>query len=247
MSTLPNFSSLSIHESHTTPPIDPVPGEVYEEWIQACGTRPTLAKWKNMRATHKFRLLHAVASRADDDSTPNGDYVSAYEQNDIDDMHSSRSVEHVVPQASIHGDEAGESDPLGWIEATRRMNSKRSNYPLHLWLEPDGQLAPDNTLVYVDGERHFVPPVEQRARLARKWLFMRATYGDTMDPPSEAQRANASKIVALAQHWPIQPAEMRVNEEYREILGWANPLLEANPGRWYESPAWRYRVFSQFQ
>jgi len=64
-----------------------------------------------------------------------------------------------------------------------------------------------------------------------------------MDPPSEAQRANASKIVALAQHWPIQPAELRVNEEYRKMLGWANPLLEENPERWYGSAAWRALVF----
>lgn len=238
MSTLPNFSNLS----HATPSIDPVPGDVYEEWIEACGTRPTLATWKNMRAAHKLRLLHAVASRADDDTAPNGDYLSAYEQVDIGDM-TSKSVEHVVPRSMIHGDEAGESDPLGWIEATRRMNSRRSNHPLYLWLEPDGQMAPYNTLVYVDGERHFVPPVEQRARIARKWLFMRATYGDTMDPPSEAQCANASKIVALARHWPIQPAEIRVNEEYREMLEWANPLLEENPEQWYGSAAWRALVF----
>ena len=235
---LPNLSNLS-----RTPPIDPVPGDVYEEWIEARGTRPTLAKWKNMRAAHKLRLLHAVASRADDDTAPNGDYLSAYEQVDIDDMQSSRSVEHVVPRSMIHGDEAGESDPLGWIEATQTMNSRRSNHPLYLWLEPDGKMAADNTLVYVGGEKHFVPPVDQRARLARKWLCMRATYGDTMDPPSEAQRANASKIVALAQHWPIQPVELRVNEEYREMLGWANPLLEENPEQWYDNVAWRALVF----
>jgi len=242
MSTLPNFSNLSIQESHTTPPIDPVPGDVYKKWMAACGTKPTLAKWKNMRADHKRRLLHAVASRADDDTTPNGNYISAYEQVDIDDM-TSLSVEHVLPRSKIHGDESGESDPLGWIEATPRMNSRRSNHPLYLWLEPDGQLAPENTLVYVDSERYFVPPVNQRSRLARKWLFMRAVYGDSMDPPSEAQRANASKIVALAQHWPIQPAELRVNEEYREMLKWANPLLEENPERWYGSAAWRALVF----
>ena len=98
--------------------------------------------------------------------------------------------------------------------------------------------------LHTDGVLHYVPPLEQRARLARKWLFIRATYADEVDAPTSAQRAHSHDIVALAKHFPIQPAEQRVNDEYRNTLSWANPLLEANSDRWYQSTAWRALVFA---
>lgn len=231
---LPDLSRLSLKSG------------VRDEWLKACGTRPAFKWWKSMRAADKYRLLHGVAAKADDDSRDNGDYLSAYEQVDIDDLRPGTwSVEHVVPRSHINGRSRpgpGENDPNGWIEATGRANSRRSNHPLYLWPNPDGMLAPPNTLVIVDNELHYVPPPEQRGRLARKWLFIRATYFG-IQPPTTAQRNRAAAIVALAQYDPIYPAERRVNEHYRATLGWANPLLEEGAERWYENAAWRALVF----
>ena len=230
----PNLSSLSLN-----------PG-LRDRWLQACGTRPNFKPWKSMRGKDKYRLLHGVAAKADDDVELDGEYLSAYEQVDIDDIlaRNKWSVEHVVPRSHIHGRDPGpgENDPVGWIEATRAANSRRSNYPLYLWPDPDGTLALPNTLVTVDNELHYVPPLEQRGRLARKWLFIRATYMG-IAPPSKAQKLRASQIVALAQHDPIHPAERRVNEHYRKELGWANPLIEDDAERWYESVEWRAFMF----
>ena len=214
---------------------------VREKWIRACGTRPTLAKWKNMRGKHKFRLLHSVASRADNDDVPGGDYVTAYEEVDIDDLFARRrrwSVEHVVPRSAVHGGEEAESDPLGWIEATARANSQRSNHPLVLW-----RSALPRGVHPLYGELHYAPPERQRARLARKWLFIRATYSD-IDPPSAAQLAHAADIIRLAKEYPVQGAELRVNDEYRTLLRWANPLLEEGADTWYANVHWRALIFN---
>jgi len=234
---LPDLSSLSLNRS-----------SVRAQWIEACGTRPAFKWWKSMRAADKYKLLHGVAAKADDDTQPDGDYLSAYEQVDIDDMLSGTrqwSVEHVVPRSHINGRESspGENDPIGWIEATAMANSRRSNHPLYLWPDPgSGKFAPPNRLVRVDGEVHYVPPPEQRARLARKWLFIRATYAG-IQPPSIAQKRHAADIVALAQYDPIYPAERRVNEHYRNTLGWANPLLEEGAEKWYANAAFRALAF----
>lgn len=233
---LPNLSRLSINTD-----------AVREKWLKACGERPDFRSWSLLKRKDKRILLHDVANMADDDIYQDGDYVSAYEQVDIDDMFAGRrqwSVEHVVSRSHINGGSPhpAEDDPIGWVEATPYANSSRSNHPLYLWLDPPGLLAFPRTLVRVDGELHYVPPMEQRARLARKWLFIRATYKD-VDPPSMAQVARASKIVALAQHFPVQPAELRVNADYRERLGWANPLLEDGKDVWFKNPAWRALVF----
>ena len=71
---LPDLSRLSLKSG------------VREAWLNACGTRPNFKSWKNMRGRDKYRLLHGVAAKADDDVEPDGDYVSAYEQVHIDDM-----------------------------------------------------------------------------------------------------------------------------------------------------------------
>jgi hypothetical protein len=199
-----------------------------------------------LRGREKAALLHDVAAEADDDSSEEGAYVTVYEQVDTDDLRRDvRSVEHVVPRSHVFGREPGaaEDDPVGWVQATRRANSRRSNYPLYLWLEPDGSFAIPNTLVRVDGELHYVPPQSQRARLARKWLFLRATYPVGMRSPSTAQRRRAAQIVALAKHVPPSPSEARVNEILRSKYGWANPLLEPDADTWLEDAAWRAIVF----
>ena len=89
-----------------------------------------------------------------------------------------------------------------------------------------------------------MPPRAQRGRLARKWLFMRATY-PSITPPTAAQVEHAARIVALAQYQHVHPAERRVNEWYRKNLGWANPLLEDDAKQWYADPEWRALVFGR--
>jgi len=175
-----------------------------------------------MRGKHKFSLLHGVATRADDDE--DGNYLTAYEQIDIDDIGGRRSVEHVIPRSTTGDNRKARNDPNGWIVATRRSNSSRGNTPLVLW---DGE---------ADG--HFSPPMEERARLARKWLFVRSTYGG-LDPPSEEQLRNLSAIFEMAKKQPGR-AEVRVNEIYKRELNWSNPLI-SNPV-WLDDSEWRKMV-----
>lgn len=240
---LPSFSGLQV--GCVGAPSTPTPS-IRSRWMSRCGDPPDLTPWNSLRSRDKRRLLHDVAVSADDDSDSDGDYVTAYEEIDIDDLSvRDRSVEHVVPRSFLSGSapSKGEDDPLGWIVATRRSNSRRSNHPLYLWLEPDNTIALPNTLVRVEGELHYVPPLPQRARLARKWLFVRATYRD-VSRPSKAQVKHAASIVSLAKHYPLQPVELRVNEHYRKTLGWANPLLEDGADEWYSNAEWRALVFS---
>ena len=239
LSSLANLSISGLAREHTY--------HIHQKWIAACGTRPDFKRWRRLGGADKRHLLHTVAAEADDDTSEEGSYLTAYFQTDIDEVLARGiwSVEHVVPRSKVNGSVAGdaEDDPVGWIEATRLANSARSNFPLMLWRDPDGQLAPSGTLVTIDSEKHFVPPLEQRARLARKWMFVRATYPGEVAPPSEAQRARAADIVSLAKHWPVGPAEARVNEIHRRERGWANPLLEKSAERWLDDVHWRALVF----
>ena len=196
-----------------------------ERWLAACGTRPPLKQWRRMHRRDKFRLLHHVAARADD---MGDDYLTPYDLVDIDDVLAQRrwSVEHVVPRSHTGDNAEARADPIGWIVATRSANSTRGNQPLVLW---DGSAS-----------GHFSPPLEQRARLARKWLFIRATY-QGLDPPSDAQLANAQAILALVRAHPPDAVERAVNDLYRAELGWANPLVEDTS--WLHDSDWVRTVF----
>lgn len=238
---LPDFSRLCVTELQA-----PVGSGVRGRWLAACGDRPAFHAWGRLRGRGKAALLHEVSAEADDDSSEAGAYVTVYEQVDTDDLpRGVRSVEHVVPRSHVNGRAPGpaEDDPLGWVQATRLANSRRSNHPLYLWPDPEGKLAPPGRLVRVDGEWHYVPPREQRARLARKWLFVRATYPEGMRPPTAAQRRHAAQIVALAKNERPGAAEVRANAIYRREYGWANPLIEEGAAAWFSDPAWRALAF----
>ena len=226
---LPTLAPLSIN-THPT----------HDAWYRACGARPDFEPWKNVSGEQKYSLLHGIALKAE------GEYLSAYQQVDIDSIMRDGlySVEHVVPRSHVNGRLPGkaENDPIGWIVATRRSNSARSNSPLVLWLTGDSEYA-TNTTVRIDGVQHYVPPIEQRARLARKWLFIRATYG-TIDEPSAAQMRHAEDILELARGKPLE-SELSVNQEYRKLLNWANPILEEGGSSWFEDEAWVARVFGR--
>lgn len=244
--SFPNLSTLNIND-HTSKRFIKV------RWLSACGEkRPNFKKWENLSGKDKKRLMHAVAAEADEDEPgPNGEdanYVTPYDEVDIDDVMERRlwSVEHVVPRSHVVSeDTSAKNDPIGWMTATRTANSQRSNYPLMLWLDQDnGQLAIPRTLVRFNGELHYVPPLEQRARIARKWLYMRATYSGDLKPPSRLQKMYAAQIVSLAKAYPISPAEERVNKLYNSMLNWSNPLLNTGANEWYDNVEWRSLVFS---
>ena len=201
-----------------------------------------------MHGKDKFQLLHKVALKSDADSQPHGQYLSVYDEIDINAIIQDErwSVEHLVARSHVNGRDGGdaENDPVGWIEATRTANSRRSNYPLILWPDPEGAKLMPNTLEDVDGKLHYVVPIGQRARAARKWLFIRATYTG-ITPPTKAQYVHAAEILQLAKEYPIQHAEQLVNEHYRRVLRWANPLLEKDRLLWLSNTDWQSLVFVQ--
>tara|TARA_Y100000748_G_scaffold40307_1_gene29745 strand:- start:343 stop:1083 length:741 start_codon:yes stop_codon:yes gene_type:complete len=209
--------------------------DVLAQWAEEARPRVGVrfGNWANLRGRAKHRLLHDVAQLADEQS--DGGYVGVYEQLHIDALLGQHrySVEHVVPRSHVNGrlPGAAENDPRGWVEASRRSNQRRSNLPLVMW-EAEG-LEP-NTTIRVGDKLHYVPPSEQRARLARKWLFIRATY-DGIDAPSAAQAARKANVVLLAATDLAGPAELAVDRLYRERLGAGNPLLGPNSTRYYES------------
>ncbi len=199
---------------------------------------------KKMRGGDKHRLLHGVALEAEDDSAgAAGQYLTAYAEKDIDDVIAEHkwSVEHVLPRSMVNGSASGhaEKDPLGWVEATRRANQRRSNLPLVLW--PGG----GGGRVWLEGELHYAPPEQQRARLARKWLFLRATYSvmDFIDAPSKAQLAHMQHIVDLAREGPVGIAEQNAHDALVRVLGgeWRNPLLNEQTRQEFLSDA-RFRT-----
>ena len=247
---LPNLSLLNINGQTSK-------RFIKVRWLSACGAnRPNFKSWKNLTGKDKKRLMHAVAAEADEDNEDDkddkddedGNYLTPYDEVDIDDVLGRRiwSVEHVIPRSHVISDDtSAKNDPLGWMTATRTANSQRSNYPLMLWPDQNnGQLALPRTLVRFEGELHYVPPLEQRARIARKWMYMRATYSGDLKPPSRAQRLYSAQIVAWAKAYPMQPAEQRVNDLYNSVFEWSNPLLSPGTEEWYDNVEWRHLVFS---
>ena len=219
---LPSLASLSLGSGPT----------LRQRWLKACGVRPRFKAWKNLKGRDKHRMLHSIAMSSEDDTIgAQGQYLSTYTETDIDDIMASRlwSVEHVVPRSAVNGKAAGdaENDPLGWVEATRQANSMRSSYPLVLW-ELKHETGARANFVRLGGEQHFVPPLAQRARLARKWLFVRATYShEHISPPSNAQLAHLQEIIALARDGVVGVAEQRAHDALVSLLGggWRNPLM----------------------
>lgn len=224
---------------------------VRDKWLEACGPRPDFKPWDSLSSKEKHKLLHLVAAEADDDSSKDGSYLSAYYELDIDEMIDNpvyglrTSVEHVLPRSFAKANPAAQNDPITWIAATIKANSKRSNLPLYLWPEDDGQFAIPRSVIKdpKTGEEHYVPPFSQRARLARKWIFARASYGG-LDPPSRWQTENAHKIFALAKAFPPYPAEVAVNSIYKRDLNYFNPLVDPDANQWYDDREFRKMVMS---
>ena len=148
------------------------------------------------------------------------------------------SVEHVVPRSKIDDASDLEADPYNWILATRSENSRRSNTPLKLWLDTPGPPNARGCFQKIDGELHYLPPSDQRARLARKWLYAHATYPHDVDPPTVAQLRNLGKIVALVHDTPILAAEQQVANALSHMLNYKNPLLSDDADHFYDVVDW---------
>jgi len=210
----------------------------YDAWIRACmdkGTSdpPHIPVWKNVSSRRKFKLLHDPAKRATD-------YVSAYKEVDVETLidENEYSVEHVLPKSYAKGKSRSDAsgDFNNWVEADRDENSKRGNRPLQLW--------PDSKGISLT---HYRPPENQRARLARKWLFARATYAyENLRPPTDQQLQHMNDIIAYAKTSDPEEYEYEMNEFYKDTEQWSNPLLDRDKkkrDRWYDDIVWRRLAF----
>ena len=153
-------------------------------------------------------------------------YMTPYAEQDVAYILSLgyESIEHIVPRSYYAGESAAQNDPFGWVVAASYKNSLRKNLPLVLWTSEG---VGDNMYaeLMIGDERHFVPPVNQRARLARKWLYMRATYVATV-PPSQAQQQHLTDILDHVERYPPDLAERRMNELLaHKYGGWDNPFI----------------------
>lgn len=221
---------------------------IMQQWEKACGGRkPVFKRWERCDSKDKFALLYDLALKASKQVDLKS-YTAAYSNVPIQEVMSAtewgdkHSVEHVVPRSHVAGSDShvAEDDPNGWIVATRSANSTRSNHPLYLWFESSSRM-PLTDFVYYDVS-HFFVPEENRARVARKWLYMRATYSDSgaLQPMSNAQREHFSRIIALVEQHPPSDIEKAVDAQLRGMFGWSNPLIHSpNPNDWLGNPEWR--------
>lgn len=236
MARLPTLA-LPIHRTVGVPCSADDLRDVRAAWFKATQRAQAAHKsWKSFDAQDKRRLVHQVAQRAQTDER---DYFTPYLEVDIDDIISNGqwSVEHVVPRSKC---KVAEGDVWNFVEADRRENSARSNLPLKLWPDKPNQI-PTSKFQTFNNEVHYAPPSDQRARLARKWLYTQAMY--QCAPMSSAQRAHLPEIIALAKRAPPDTVELNVAKQLEVLTGTRNPLiLDAEPSRWYDSPEWRALV-----
>lgn len=229
------FGELSVSGSTFVSP------DLREQWRSACARGgdqngiPPLPRYKSMRRPLKDDLIYDAAGEDDEYYTP---YTHSRVETLLD--QNRHSIEHVVPQAHYDNRKAaiGPRDPNGWVVAERRENSVRSDHPLLLWPEFDGPFALG----------HYEVPVEERARVARKWLYTRFQYAHelTKHPPSRAQRAKAAELCAWALNHKPSEAELRMNNEIFADLGWSNPLIAgdaADRAVFLDNPEFRYAIF----
>ncbi len=214
------FLSLSIGETAT------------RRWLRAVGERPDLPAWKRV-GRRKHAWLHNLAVAADG-------YESVYEEAPAKALMAQDrySVEHVVPRSKIDDASDAESDPFAWVMASRKANARRSNYPLKLWPDAPWEIVAENSFQVIDGEIHYVPPADQRARLARKFLYAHATYPHDTDTPSVAQLRHLGQIVRLVHDYPIQKPEQQVANALNNLLGYRNPLLTQDAPELLETLDW---------
>jgi len=231
------FGELSLGRSTS------VSADLREQWRAACARGgeqsgiPPLPKYKSMRRPLKDDLIYDAAREDDEYFTP---YTHSHVETLLD--QNRHSIEHVVPQSHYDDRETaiGPRDPNGWLVAERRENSVRNNDPLLLWPELNGPFALG----------HYDVPEEERARVARKWLYTRFQYAHELrgHPPSRAQRAKAAELCAWALNSGPSDAELRMNDEIFDDLSWSNPLIcehRADRAVFLDNPEFRHAIFGQ--
>lgn len=200
-----------------------------------CGGWENIPTFKRWGDTDEKRAFRELVDQSENDRFSIGQYNSPYTNKDVDVLigEETYSIEHVVPRSVINSKNPGraEDDFYGWDLADRHANSDRSNLPLVLW--PLEHVS-DRGRVWISGELHYNPLEEHKARLARRWIYIRCTYflEDDIDPPSKAQQKHIKDIVKIAktQNLTQRYAEERLHlllskrchEEYG--VNWKNPL-----------------------
>lgn len=227
------------------------------EWLRACGDGnlrpPDFESWRLLRSTEKAEFYKLV-DLSENDRFSKGNYMLPYTRaKDIDALLSDRqwSVEHVLPRSKVNGHSPGsaENDVFGWEPAYRGTNSSRSNLPLVLWPMPDTNVG----RVDIDGETHFNPLEAHKARLARRWLYLRATYAnvDVIEPPSKAQSTQRDAIIELVKSTRLEYAELRLGGLLSQFVlkkygrRWRNPLYDKDlADKFLGSEEWIVTVFN---
>jgi hypothetical protein len=254
MSNLPDLTSLHISEKNEGP---------WERWVEAItdgagwSARPAFRTWPSVRAKQKHSFYDLI-NQSENDRFSARQYNSPYTDDDIDVILRTRSwsIEHVLPRWLVNGGAPGEAeeDWLGWDVADSRANSARSNLPLVLWPTPTMKVG----RVRLDGDpqTHFNPLEVHKARLARKWLFLRATYSriDRIDAASISQRRYADAIIANVRESKIGYAERRFQGLLEEHVSssssswssgatWSNPLYGPRADEFLIDANWKAFVF----
>ena len=174
-----------------------------------------------------------VQAKTDLDTQPSRELLEQYEP----------TIEHVVPSVYLNQRsprthqnpgvcDIGHNDPNGWMVEHSYLNEARSNILLNLWNTSD------------HSRNLFLPHHLSVPELARKWIYMRATYRamncrtqddeklglGVKDRPGEEERTlwdnrlliiENAKIVDQSQH----VSEQLMNEMMGKVYGWSNPLI----------------------
>lgn len=234
----------------------------HRQWLRACGvagtrTPPPFKEWHWLRAKDKRRFYQNVQV-SENDRFSLGQYMMPYSPDkDIDALlrDAAWSIEHVLPRSKSNGSAPGEAedDFFAWEPAYRAKNSSRGNLPLVLWPMPE-DTGVGRVDVETDGvvETHYNPVESHKARLARRWLYVRATYApiDTLDPPSRAQYEHKQDILNLVKTTRLEFAERRLGgllskltwNIYNQV--WRNPLYDPElADSFLSDPGWNELVF----
>lgn len=191
---------------------------------------PDWKPWEKVSSKDKA-VFREMADRSENDRFSRGQYLAPYSGDDIDSIidEETWSIEHILPRSRINGSSegAGEDDPFGWVVETRRENGRRRNLPLVLWKTG----ATDGELVYINGVKHYDFADGEKGRVARKWIYIRAIYGNTIDPMTDLQQRHLDDILKVAAE-PLGFAEKKfhsllvdwVAKTYQK--NWHNPLLD---------------------
>lgn len=158
------------------------------------------------------------------------------------------SIEHIVPQARFSRQPGSlPQDTRTPPEATGGRSAYGPNDPNGWMLERDATNARrDNlSLSFSDHSKGFNVPGSERGRVARKWLYMQATYGPMKGEFNESVLPYAVSVDQLLDRAVILRAartalttdEVVADKLMRATYGWGNPLLNASTQSLFLDPS----------